>query len=286
MFKQNTVVRYTAKAVRRTLLVCAMLVVAILCILPFAWMLIMSFKDKSQLWIMPPSLKISTMTLDVYKDIWALEKPSIRLAFRNSLFISVTATVGCVTTASLAAYAFAKLRFKGKGLLFGVILGTMMIPGQATMIPLYVVIKRIGWVNTFYPLIIPHILLYPYGVFLLRQHMNSIPDSVIESAKLDGASQPVIWSRLVLPMALPSLATITLMQFMGNWNAFMSPLMYITDIDRMTLPLYINHFRGAYNTDWNYLMAASSVSIVPLLLLYLLTQRYLTDGIMIGSVKG
>lgn len=263
-----------------------LLLLVALCLLPFAWMVLMSFKDESEIWVMPPSLHPSTLTLDVYKAIWTMKRPSIQAAFGNSMLVAVIATSGSIMTAAMAAYAFAKLTFRGKGKFFALILSTMMVPGQITLIPMYVIIKQLGWIDTFLPLIIPPILTYSYGVFMLRQYFVSIPDSIIESAKIDGASQPRIFGVLVLPMSLPAIASLVLIRFMGIWNAFLGPMLYINDPQKITLPLYIRLFQGAYSTDWNYMMASSCITVMPMIVIYLFTQRFLTEGIMLGGVKG
>lgn len=284
MTKKNQ--KHIGYSILKALGITVLLASVALCLLPFLWMIIMSLKLESEMWIMPPSLHPSTMTLDVYKDIWQMDVPSVKMALGNSVFIAVVATSGSILTAALAAYAFAKLEFKGKSKLFFLILSTMMIPGQITLIPMYVIIKKIGWINTFLPLIIPPVLTYSYGVFMLRQYFATIPDSILESAKIDGASQPRMFVSLMLPLAKPAVATLLMIRFMGIWNSFLSPMLYINDPKKMTLPLYIRYFEGAYSTDWNYMMAASCITIFPMVIIYLLTQRYLTEGIMLGGVKG
>lgn len=270
----------------KTIGIIFLMVLVILCLLPFAWMIIMSFKTESEMWVMPPSLHPSTLTTSVYKEVFAMKEPNIRLAFGNSVLVAVTATVGSILTAAMAAYAFAKLEFKGKGKFFALVLSTMMVPGQITLIPMYVLIKQMGWINTFLPLILPPILTYSYGVFMLRQYFASIPDSILESAMIDGASQPRILVSLVLPMSLPAIASLLMIRFMGIWNSFLSPMLYINDLKKITLPLFIRYFQGAYKTSWNYMMAASCITVFPLIFIYLLTQRYLSEGIMLGGVKG
>lgn len=263
-----------------------MMIVVLLCMLPFAWMILVSFKTETAMWELPPSLKLSTFTFDNYITIWTLDKPDVKIAFFNSVFISVLVTVGSLITASLAAYAFAKLEFKGKGRLFAIIISTMMVPGQITLVPMYVLIKKIGWIDTFLPLIVPSVLTYSYGVFMLRQYFMSIPDSILESAKIDGASQPRIFAMLVLPMSMPAVASLMMLRFMGSWNSFLTPMLYINDLKKITLPLYIRYFEGAYDTKWNYMMAASCITVLPMIFIYLFTQRFLTEGIMLGGVKG
>lgn len=275
-----------SRKVSNVITVAALIILALLCLIPFLWMLVMSLKTEANMWIIPPSLHPSTLTIENYIIIWNTETPSIRIAFLNSSFVTLTSTFGGLITASMAAYAFAKLGFKGRNKLFSLVLSTMMIPGQVTMIPCYIIMKKLGWINTFLPLIIPAIFVDAYGVFMLRQYFMTIPDSIMESAKIDGANQPYIFIKLIIPMSTPALLSLLLIRFMSSWNSFMTPMIYINKIDKITLPLYIRHFENAYNAQWHLMMAASCVVIIPVLLLYLFTQRHLTDGILVGSVKG
>lgn len=255
-------------------------------LLPFFWMVIASFKPLYLVFDFPPDLHPSTFTTDAYSSAFGMSYLSLPRSIFNSLFIAVTTTVGSLITASLAAYAFAKIRFKGRDTLFLILLTTMMIPGQVTLIPMFIIFKNLGWINTFKPLIIPAVLVYPYGVFLLRQFYMTIPDSLIESAKIDGAAPPYIWAKLMVHLTIPAIASLALFKFMGSWNAFMGPMVYLNSSERFTIPLVISSFKSDYGTEWNLMMAVSCVSVIPVLVLYAFTQRYFVEGIMIGAVKG
>ena len=258
---------------------------AITMIFPFYWMLKTSFLTDSQALEMPPKLWFSfPLYFGNYKEVFELAATG--RAICNSLFIAVVSTAGVLFTSSLAAFAFAKLRFPGEKKLFGLIFATMLIPSQVTLIPLYVVFSKIGWVDTHLPLIVPQIMVNAYGVFLIRQFMVSVPDSYIEAAKLDGAGYLRIYARIMLPLCKPALVTLGMFTFVGNWNNFVGPLIYLNTEELFTLPLIINSFRSAYAVDWGLLMAGSTVAVLPLLLIYLFAQRSFIEGIAATGLKG
>lgn len=254
-------------------------------IFPFYWMLKTSFLTDSQALEMPPKLWFSfPLYFGNYKEVFELAATG--RAICNSLFIAVVSTAGVLFTSSLAAFAFAKLRFPGEKKLFGLIFATMLIPSQVTLIPLYVVFSKIGWVDTHLPLIVPQIMVNAYGVFLIRQFMVSVPDSYIEAAKLDGAGYLRIYAGIMLPLCKPALVTLGMFTFVGNWNNFVGPLIYLNTEELFTLPLIINSFRSAYAVDWGLLMAGSTVAVLPLLLIYLFAQRSFIEGIAAPGLKG
>lgn len=258
---------------------------AITMIFPFYWMLKTSFLTDSQALEMPPKLWFSfPLYFGNYKEVFELAATG--RAICNSLFIAVVSTAGVLFTSSLAAFAFAKLRFPGEKKLFGLIFATMLIPSQVTLIPLYVVFSKIGWVDTHLPLIVPQIMVNAYGVFLIRQFMVSVPDSYIEAAKLDGAGYLRIYAGIMLPLCKPALVTLAMFTFVGNWNNFVGPLIYLNTEELFTLPLIINSFRSAYAVDWGLLMAGSTVAVLPLLLIYLFAQRSFIEGIAATGLKG
>ena len=258
---------------------------AITMIFPFYWMLKTSFLTDSQALEMPPKLWFSfPLYFGNYKEVFELAATG--RAICNSLFIAVVSTAGVLFTSSLGAFAFAKLRFPGEKKLFGLIFATMLIPSQVTLIPLYVVFSKIGWVDTHLPLIVPQIMVNAYGVFLIRQFMVSVPDSYIEAAKLDGAGYLRIYAGIMLPLCKPALVTLGMFTFVGNWNNFVGPLIYLNTEELFTLPLIINSFRSAYAVDWGLLMAGSTVAVLPLLLIYLFAQRSFIEGIAATGLKG
>ncbi|HEY3268810.1 MAG TPA: carbohydrate ABC transporter permease [Armatimonadota bacterium] len=205
---------------------------------------------------------------------------------RNTLFITLTALIGGLFTTSLSAYAFAKLRFPGRDTLFFALLGTMMIPGVVTMLPTFILFRQAGWINTFYPLIIPALFGGAWGIFLMRQHFKTIPDELEDAARIDGCNPFMTYSRVVMPLSRPTLATLAIFGFMGGWNDFMGPLIYLNDPDKFTLQLLLASFSSYYSTKTNLLMAGSVMSLIPVLILFFAAQRYFVQGITLTGMKG
>lgn len=268
-----------------------LLVVAAVMIGPFYWMLATSLKGQAEVLRIPPTFFPTAPTLENYARVFGVPtvdgRPMILTAFFNSVQIAVFATAGTLFSSSLAAYAFAKIRFRFKNQIFFVFLALLMIPAQITLIPLYIIFARIGWVDTLLPLIVPVALLNPFGIFLIRQFMLNIPDAYVESAKLDGANHFRIYWSIVLPLCQPALITLGLLTFIGRWNDFFGPLIYLSTDSNYPLTLLINAFRGRWSTEWGVFMAAATVAVVPILILYLVAQRSLIEGIATTSgLKG
>jgi multiple sugar transport system permease protein len=268
-----------------------LVVVAVLMIGPFYWMVATSLKPQSEILRIPPTLFPSSITLEnylrVFRVVGAEGSPLIGSAFLNSTQISVFATIGTLFTCSLSAYAFAKIRFRLKQLYFFAFLALLMIPAQVTLIPLYIVFARIGWVDTLLPLIVPVVLLNPFGIFLMRQYILGIPDAYVESAKIDGATHFRIYWSIILPLCKPALITLGLLTFIGRWNDFFGPLIYLSTDSKFPLTLLINSFRGRWTTEWGIFMAAATVAVVPILIIYFIAQKPLIEGIATTSgIKG
>jgi multiple sugar transport system permease protein len=268
-----------------------LILVALSMIGPFYWMLATSFKAQSEILRIPPTLFPTMPTLDNYRAVFEVQngegQPLIVSAFGNSLMIAVSSTLGTLFTSSLAAYSFAKIRFRYKNILFFTFLALLMIPSQVTLIPLYIVFARIGWVDTLLPLIVPVVLLNPFGIFLMRQFMLGIPDAYVESAKLDGANHFRIFWSIMLPLCRPPLITLGLLTFVGRWNDFFGPLIYLSSESKFPLTLLINSFRGRYSTEWGIFMAAAVIAVLPIMVIYVLAQKSLIEGIATTSgLKG
>jgi multiple sugar transport system permease protein len=204
--------------------------------------------------------------------------------FLNSIIVSVSVTFGQVFTSSLAAYAFARLNFKGRDTLFLAYLGTMMIPGSVTMIPVFIIIKLLNWIDTYQALILPG-MFSAYGTFLLRQFFLTIPADLEESAVIDGASKFRIYTQIILPLSKPALATLATFTFMGTWNDFMWPLIVTNKMEMKTLPVGLASFQGLYTTSWTLLMAAAVIVLVPILIVYVYNQRFFVRGIALTGLK-
>ena len=189
-------------------------------------------------------------------------------------------------TASMAAFAFAKLQFKFRELIFLLVLATMMIPEQVIMIPLFQMFQKVGLIDTHLGLILPTAFCYPFGIFMLRQFIMGLPDSIMEAGKIDGCSYPGIFFKLTLPLIKPALSSLFIFSFLQNWNSFLYPMLFLNSQEKFTLPLMLNTFKGLYFTDWPVLMAACSIVILPVVLVYLSAQKYIIEGIAMTGIKG
>lgn len=252
-------------------------------LLPFIWMLSTSLKANEYVLAFPPELWPSQVTLSSYSKLMELF-PIGRLFF-NSLMVAVLSTLGQLITSSLAAYVFARVEFRGRDALFMLYLATLMIPFQVTITPLFILMRWLGWLNTYQGLIVPS-LFSAFGTFLLRQSFLTIPRELEDAAVIDGASPITIYSRIILPLSKPALATLALFAFMGSWNSFLWPLFIVRDEQLMTLPLGLATLHGRWLTQWNLVMAGSVITIVPMLIVYLLTQRYFERGVLLSGLKG
>lgn len=254
-------------------------------IMPLWFMVSTALKSMEEIFTYPVTWYPHNPIWSNFKDAWA--SADFTRWFFNSLFVAAFAIIGGVLANSLVAYGFAKIRFPGKNVMFSIILATMMIPEFVTMIPQYVLYAKLGWVGTFLPLIVPQFMGQAYFIFMLRQFYASIPNSVIESAQIDGASHFRIWGSIMLPMAKPAIMTVVVLSFNWSWNDFLKPLLYLMDTKTFTLQLGLKIFVSQSNTQWNYLMAASCIVLLPIIVVFMCLQKYFTDGMNIGgAVKG
>ncbi len=254
-------------------------------IVPLLWMLSTSLKDPSSIFIYPPKLIPDPVVFKNYPS--ALSKLPFARAYFNSLYIATLVTLGNLVTCSLAGYAFARLNFKGRNLLFGLILASMMVPLQITLMPSFVIYEKIGWLDTHYPLIVPAILTHPFGVFLMRQFMRTIPRDLEDAARVDGANPFRIYREIVLPLVKPALSAIGIFTFMATFNDFLAPLIYLSSPNKMTVPVLLAAFQDIYGTvQWGPMMAATTIALVPVLIVYVFAQRYFIEGIALSGMKG
>ncbi len=269
------------------LITTVVLIVALIMCFPFYWMILNSFKNPDL--INAGSVDIFTfdLTWESYKAVFTYGDGLIWRAYMNSLFVAVISTFGTLLTSSMAAFAFAKIRFKGSNPLYGLFIATLMIPGQVTMLPLFMLFAKIGWTNNFLPLIVPGLMINTYGVFMLHSFMVSIPDSLLEAAEVDGCSWVRKYARIVLPLIKPALVTLGLFSFIGSWNNYMGHLIYLTDESLTTIPLLIAGLKETHMTGavWGRIMAASTLSIVPLAVVYMFCQKYFVQGIATTGIK-
>lgn len=261
----------------------ALAVCALAMALPFLWMLLSSFKPLEEIFRQPPGLLPEQWTTSGYEK--ALTGADFARGFWNSTYIAVTATALTLLTSSMAAYAFARIDFRGSKTLFMVFLATMMVPAQLTIIPLYIIMGWIGWVDTHAALIVPGALFNAFGVFLLRQYIKGIPKELEEAAEMDGASRFRVFTTMVLPLLKTPLTALGIFMFLGHWNNFFGPLIFLNSDENFTLPILVNQFKGQYGADWTALMAATTLAAAPLLVLFAFAQRQIVDGIALSGSK-
>ncbi|MEW6232061.1 MAG: carbohydrate ABC transporter permease [Chloroflexota bacterium] len=252
-------------------------------IVPFLWMLSTSLKTDQYVLSMPPQFFPWPLTLGSYVRL--AELFPIGRMFFNSLVVATLTTLGQLLTCSMAAYAFARMRFRGSSALFLAYLATLMIPFQVTITPLFILMRYLGWINTYQGLILPGVF-SAFGTFLLRQFFLTIPHELEEAAFLDGASHWTIYWRIIVPLAKPALATLGVFSFMGSWNAFLWPLFVVRDLELMTLPVGLATLHGRWLTEWNLVMAGTVITVLPMLAVYLLAQQYFVRGVVLSGIKG
>lgn len=277
-------IRYPA--VRAGVLYCLCLLVTVTTIFPFLWMLSTSFKVPTEAVTLPPQWIPVPFTLENYRALFTSDILPFPQFFLNSAKITILVVVGRLLICSLGAYGFARLDFPGRDVAFAVLIASLMIPDMLAIIPLYIAYARIGWIDTHLPLIIPPIVANTFGTFLLRQFFMTVPKEFEEAALIDGASHLDIYWRIVMPLARPALATLGIFTFMGTWNDFFHPLVYLNDTRNFTLTVGLAFFQGEFSTDYTRLMAGVMLAVIPILLVYAFAQQYFTRGIVLSGLKG
>ncbi|MGG6439983.1 carbohydrate ABC transporter permease [Saccharococcus caldoxylosilyticus] len=267
----------------KALLYVVLVAYAIITLIPFLWALSSSFKTLEEIVSGTISFIPKHFTLDNYKQIF-IEQAMFPRWLLNSVIIAVTVTILNLLFNSMAGYALARLQFPGKKSLFIIILAVLMIPAQVTMIPNYLILKQLGWLNSYQGMIVPTMINATF-IFMMRQFFINFPKELEEAAALDGLSRLGIFFRIVLPLARPALAAQAIFVFMGSWNDFMRPLIILSDPQLFTLPLGLNSFKGQYISYWNYIMAASMGFTLPVLVIYAFFNRYFIKGISFTGGK-
>lgn len=253
-------------------------------LLPLLWMFSTSLKPDSEVFEFPPRFLPTSWDWNNYYLGWnAL--PFNRYLL-NTTIVTFTNVIGNLISCSLPAYAFARLRARGSNFLFLLVLSTMMVPFQVTMIPNFILFTMLGWTNTLLPITVPAWFGWPFSIFLLRQFFRSLPRELDDAARIDGCSYFRIYWNIILPLSKPALATIAIFGFIGNWNNFLAPLIYINKQDLYTLALGLNLFRGQYVTYYNQLMAVSLLALAPILIVFFFTQKTFIQGIALTGIKG
>ncbi len=271
------------KNAAKIVLITVSTILALLTATPLVWMALASVMPTGQASSFPIRLLPDAVTLEHYATLF--DRLHIGRYFLNSLMVSISITLISLFVNSLAGYAFAKFRFGGRDKLFRMLLAALVIPAQVTMLPLFLMLNTMGLVNTYLGVIIPGIASI-FGIFVIRQFALSIPDSLIEAARIDGAGDLRIYFTLILPLCRPILVTLAIFTFMGTWNDFLWPLIVMTDDSMYTLPVALASLAGEHVQDTELMMAGSVMTVLPVLVLFMALQRYYVRGIMMGSVKG
>lgn len=267
----------------RVVLYVALCTAAALILLPFAWMVISSLKTNNQVFTAPVQWVPDPVRWGNYLDIWA--RSDMATWLKNTAFLAVTVTFLQVLTGSFAAYGFAKMRFPGRDVLFLVYIGTIAVPWQSYFIPQFQMISGWGLNNTFWAIILLQAF-GAFGVFLMKQYYESIPDSLCEAARIDGLSEYGIWWRIMVPLSVPAIASLTLITFVNTWNDYLGPLIYLRDRELWTIQIGLKSFIGQYNAEYALIMTGSVLSVLPIAIIFLLGQRYFVEGIATTGVKG
>lgn len=272
-------------SVGRILLIAALGLGALLMIFPFYWMIVSAFKTRQEIAAFPPTWFPQTFTLDHFETVLTNLRTGNFVAFyRNSLFVVSIITVLTLITSSLTGYVFAKFVFPGRRVLFVAVLSMLIVPFSVTLVPLYNMMVNWGWKDTYWALIIP-VAFNPFGIFLMRQFMTSIPDELLDAARLDGASEWGIFWRVVLPLSGAPLAALAIFTFTIQWDNFLWPLVMLDSPELWTLPLGLAQFRGPTGTDVGPMNAASALSVIPVLVVYFFAQRHFIEGITLTGMK-
>ena len=268
-----------------------LLILAITFLLPFYWMLSSAVKNDSQVYTVPPVWFPVPQQWNNFWDAWNSENYWL-FTYNTVVMYAIPATIGSVLSSSLVAYSFSRLRWIGRDTLFGILIATLMIPGWVRLVPLFIIFKQIGWLNTFLPLVVPHFLGNAFFIFLLRQFFMSLPTELSDAARIDGANELQTMFRIILPLSVPALAVVALFTFMDAWNDYLGPLIYVNVEEKWVLALGVQRLRSAVAEIGNrqlaypYLMAVSSIITLPIFLAFFFAQRTFIEGISVTGLKG
>lgn len=267
-----------------TLLVQTILIVmAALALFPFLWMISTSLKGAEEAFAYPPKLIPEVFQWGNYKK--AMTALPFAGAYLNSLKLAVINVTGQVITSAMAGYALGKLKFRGSDVVFGGFIAVMMVPYTVISIPLFLIFSQLNLIDTHLSIILMTAAYMPMGVFLCRQFIMALPEELMEAGIIDGANYGYMFFKIVLPLVKPALASLGIFSFMWNWNSFYTPLIFLNSQDKFTVPLLLNMFKGKYTVDWSLIMAASTIAVIPVLVVYLFAQKYIIEGITITGLK-
>lgn len=275
----------TTKWVHRFIIYSILLIGSVAMLFPFAWLIRSSLMSTAQIFTFPPEWIPKPFEWQNYSDALTVV-PFLRY-FLNTMMIEVAVVSGVIITSTLAGYSFARLKWPGRNLMFGLLLSTLMLPYAVTLIPTFMLWKTLGAINTYWPLMVPAWFGGgAFNIFLLRQFFSTIPKDLDEAAYMDGASPITVLWKIMIPLSKPALIVILIFTFIGTWNDFLGPLIYLSDSNKFTLALGLASFRGLYNAQWGYLMAASTAIVAPIIVLFFIGQRYFIEGITLTGIKG
>jgi len=258
---------------------------SLIAMMPFVWMILATFKTGAEVRQIPPTFFPNEFTLENYKTIFNDPQLPLALFYRNSMIVAFSNTALVLFTSSLFGFIFAKYEFKGKRILFWYILATMMIPFQVTMIPGYLILVKLGLLNNLAGLIVPSAI-SAFGIFLVTQFAQSIPNEMLDAGRVDGAGEWRIYRSIALPQLGPALATLGMLTFMSNWNAYLWPLIVLTEQDVRTLPIILNWYSTQHSNQIHLTMTASVLVVLPILFVFLLSQRWIVRGLTLSGMKG
>lgn len=278
--QENSDVKYT---LQRILLYVVLSIGAIVTLFPFFYMLVIATRTRADIFAFPPPLWFGDSFMDNL-NILLDKMPFFRNIF-NSVLVAVSTTIMTMFFCALGGYGFAKYDFKWKSKLFFLMLGTMMIPALLRVIPWFIMMRKFGWINTFWPLIIPGIA-NPFGIFLMKQFMDDIPDSIIDAARIDGCSEFEIFYKIALPLSLPGLGTLGILTFLASWNKYMQPLLILQEKSMYTIPVALSKLQGKIDQNWGAQMVGTTLAIAPIVIVFVLASKQFISGITEGATKG
>jgi multiple sugar transport system permease protein len=268
----------------RILLWIVLAIGAVLMIAPFYWSIITSFKTQSEIVAFPPTWFPKNFTLEHWISLGDLSTGSFPVFFRNSIFISTTVTVLVLFTSSITGYVFAKMNFRWRDKIFYAVLAMMVVPFSITLIPSYALMVKFGWIDSYWALIVP-ILFNPFGIFLMRQFMHTIPDELLDAARIDGASELQIFFKIIIPLCKSGLSALGIFEFIAQWDSFLWPLVILQDVDKYTIPLGLAQFRGLTGIHVGPLCAAATAAVIPVLIVYFFAQKSFIEGITLSGMR-
>lgn len=271
------------KLLSKSLIYILLIIGAIFILVPFLWMISTSLKPSNEVLIMPPKWIPSKIMWENYKVAW--EAAPFKIYFKNSLIVTICVTLGELITTILAAFAFSRIEFKGRDLIFTLLVATMMVPGEVLTIPNFVTLSKLGWIDSYKALIIPWCASV-YSIYLLKQHFMSIPEELYNAAKIDGCTDfKFLWT-IMVPLASPAIITLVILKVISSWNSFLWPLIVTNSQEMRTLPVALSAFTNEFGTDYNVLMAATNIIVLPVMIFYIILQKHIIAGVSKQGVKG